>query len=99
MSEETVPYVTKNSNATPPLSRRLVIRPVGCPPELWRSLQDIREAQRHLDDYEGSNGSGKEYHRNSAVECLKDAHNALWVWISRLIADDQGDSQSPAKNL
>lgn len=70
------------SDPLPPTGRK----PSGCPPELWRTLVDIRQAQRHLRDYETANDTGRKYHKGCAESALEDAHNALSLWIDQSLA-------------
>ena len=66
------------------MSERQNSKPIGCPPEIWVAMVDLREAQRHLREYKQSNRFGQDYHVEAAEEGLKDAHNALSLWIDQI---------------
>jgi len=76
----------KNKNDSAPALRcEALVRPPGFPPQVWTALQEIRTAQKRLeDDYPQYNESGKHYAIESASSALRHAHAQIMHYVAEV---------------
>ena len=62
-----------------------LVRPPGFPPSVWVALQEVRHAQKRLeDDYPRWNEAGKKHAVESAAAALRRAHVELTSYVAEV---------------
>ena len=79
---------TDSKNETPkPVGSGDLVRPPGFPPSVWKALQEVRHAQKRLeDDFPTWNDAGKKYAVESAATSLRRAHSEIMHYVAEVAA-------------